>query len=399
MKTTGRPAERSAKEFAGRNPDTDIFLVGGAVRDRILGRRAFDFDFAVSRNEEDLARHFEREGFGRAVRISPESSPFPVWRLTRGGVTVDVARFEVPGPIERDLRRRDFTVDAIARDVRTGRLSDPCGGVRDLRRRRLVMISRKNLDDDPIRILRAYRLASALGFTIELRTRAALRRRAPSLRDEAPERVHAELVRLFESPRAASAIGRAEVDGVLAASLGLLTPAPRRVAPAIAPFDGLRKDPSTRLVFRLAALFFRWPLPSDQVRDVLASRGFARREIAGISAGVRFLESAFSRAPAERVLFSVRDHWKEMRTLLRLAARRPPEIARAREVHLAARRCRFDPAPVSGRDIGDWSGLRPGRELGAEIERARFLYFTGRVASRAELEACIRAFDRSGSVG
>ncbi len=387
------------REFASHHPAFRIFLVGGAVRDRLLGRSTRDLDFAVSAGEQDLARQLEGRGFGRAVLISADASPFPVWRLSRSAFTIDIARFEGGDTIESDLGRRDFTVNSIARDVLSGRIVDPRGGRADLARKRIRMVSPRNLDEDPIRVLRAYRLAATLGFAIERRTRTALRLRSSSLRGEAKERVHAEVVRLFGAPHAARAIRRAESDGVLSACLGI--PAPKRGGKALllARFDGLRRPEELRLVFRLGVLLFRYGIAGRALSDLLAGRGFSRHETAEVGRCVGFLESAFSSAPPERVLFGVREQWVVLKTLLRLTAVRREEISRAGFLLSAARRCRFDPAPVDGRDIALWLGAPPGKELGAALERARFLYFTRRVRSRADLENSVRTFDRSGGVG
>jgi tRNA nucleotidyltransferase/poly(A) polymerase len=261
------------------------------------------------------------------------------------------------------------------------------------------MISARNLDDDPIRVLRAYRLAAELAFTIEARTRAALRRRVPGLKAEARERVHAELVRLFGAAQASRAIGWAERDGVIAAGLGLPQRMGRRIAPGLSPFDGLRRPEESRFALRMAALLFRWPVRRNELAGVLSARGFSRREIASIASGVGFLEAVSSAIPPERILYAVREEWPVMRALLKLAARGPTARSRARRFLSTARRCRFAPAPVNGRDIALWLGLTPGSELGARLDQARFLYFTGRARSRRDLEKAMRTFDPSGGVG
>jgi tRNA nucleotidyltransferase/poly(A) polymerase len=396
MKTASgaRKLEQAVRTFAVRNAGTAIFLVGGAVRDRMLGRRTTDFDFAMPAGEEELARHLEGQGFGRAVRISSNASPFPVWRLARPGLTVDIARFENAETIERDLARRDFTINALAREVTSGRLVDPCGGEADLGRRRVRMVSSRNLDADPIRILRAYRLAAALGWSIEERTRAALRRRASRLAGEAKERVHAEIVRLFSAPSPSRAIGWAEQDGVLAASLGLPRRRGRFVARVLARFDAVRRPERERFLFRMAVVLFRLGVRGERVPEVLGVKGFSRQESSIIALEVRFLEAAFSRAPAERVLFDFREHWAPMRALLRLAAHGPSESVRSRRLLSTARRCRFVPAPVDGRDIARWLAIPPGAKLGQALERARFLHFTGRLRTRKEIENAVATFDR-----
>jgi tRNA nucleotidyltransferase/poly(A) polymerase len=400
MKTTpnSRDLERAVRAHALRNPGRPIFLVGGAIRDRLLGRRRSDFDFALRSGESDLARKLESLGFGRAIQISSEESGFPVWRLAAPGLCVDIARFENADSIERDLLRRDFTVNAIARDAVSGRLVDPCGGMQDLARSRIRMVSPRNLDADPIRVLRAYRLAATLGWSIEKRTRAALARRAPRLSAEARERVHSELVRLFDAPEASRAVGWAEQDGVLASCLGL--PRRRRLAAArlLARFDGRSGPKRDRFSFRIATLLFRSRINKSRVAGLLGEHGFSRRESSTIALEVGFLAAAFSDTPLQRVLFDFRDHWTALRPLVRLAARNKSEVGRSRRLQDAARRCRFGPAPVDGHDVARWLGIPPGKELGQALERARFLYFTGEVRTPEEIEDAVRAFDRARGV-
>jgi tRNA nucleotidyltransferase (CCA-adding enzyme) len=95
--------------------------------------------------------------------------------------------------LETDLRRRDFTVNAIAYNPHTGELIDPLQGCADLQQRLLKMVSPQNLQDDPLRLLRAYRQAAQLGFTIDADTLSVIRQLAPQLSQVAAERVRVEL--------------------------------------------------------------------------------------------------------------------------------------------------------------------------------------------------------------
>lgn len=370
-----------------------IYLVGGAVRDRLLGLPVTDFDYALARGEADLARELERGGFGRAVRISPESSPVSVWRLAGPRLTVDIARFEKDGSIEDDLARRDFTANAIARDAVSGRLVDPFGGRADIRRNRIRMIAPANLDADPIRILRAYRFAAALGWGIAPRTRAALAERSATLAAEAKERIRAELVRLFGARRASRPIAWASGDGVLAACLGLPGTSHATLQRLLSPFDAPRLEKRLRFPFRLATLIFRSGAASENVGADLVNRGFSRSEAAAVATAARFLAAAFSGESVPRVLFEFREDWRDLRILLRLAARSAKERKRARAVANRARRCNFGPAPVDGRDIARWLAIPSGQRLGRALGRAAFLHFTGEARTRGEIERAVRSFD------
>ena len=388
-----RSLRNAVRAFARRHPEVRVFLVGGAVRDGLLGRRTSDYDFALRRGEEELARELERSGFGRAVRISSARSRFPVWRLAGPRLTVDIARFETARSIEGDLARRDFTVNAIARDAASGELIDPLGGRSDIRKKRIRIVSPRNLDADPIRALRAYRLAAELGFTIERETRAALARSAPAVGREAKERVHAELARLFSARRSSRAVGWAVRDGILAAAFGLPPVSLPGAARWLRRFDAARLPDARRFRFRVAALFHRAGVGADAISGLLVKRGFSRAEAADISRQASFLSAVFSREPASKILFEFREHWPELRRLPALAALGPDEKALARSLARRARRLDFRPPPVDGRDIARWRSLPPGEQLGRELRRARFLFFTRRASTREGIEKAVGSFD------
>jgi tRNA nucleotidyltransferase/poly(A) polymerase len=127
----------------------DAWIVGGALRDRALGRAVSEVDLAVSGDAERVADALESRGFGRAFLLSADRSP-RVFRVAGRRRLLDVAEIE-GGSIETDLARRDFTVNALAFDLATGTLLDPFHGLGDLDRRRLTMVAEKNLADDPLR--------------------------------------------------------------------------------------------------------------------------------------------------------------------------------------------------------------------------------------------------------
>jgi tRNA nucleotidyltransferase/poly(A) polymerase len=174
-----------------------VYIVGGAVRDLLLGRTVRDWDLAADRPEE-VARAVADRTHSRVVvmRDEPLALRVPVRRLG----TVDVTLLDPAGPTE-DLLRRDFTINALALDPQSGEMLDPAGGAEDLRRAIVRIVRETALADDPARIVRAYRLAGDLGFRIDGATRDLLRRDRRLLADAAPQRLGAELLRLFEGRR------------------------------------------------------------------------------------------------------------------------------------------------------------------------------------------------------
>ncbi|MGL5032439.1 MAG: CCA tRNA nucleotidyltransferase, partial [Microcystaceae cyanobacterium] len=117
--------------------------------------------------------------------------------------------------LEQDLQRRDFTINGIAYNLHQETLIDPLNGVKDIQKKQLKMISKANLADDPLRLLRAYRQAAQLGFTIELETRNTLRNLARLITTIAAERVQAELNYLLASSKGNQWLLAAYEDGLI----------------------------------------------------------------------------------------------------------------------------------------------------------------------------------------
>lgn len=188
------------------------YLVGGAVRDALLGRRShyFDLDFVMLTRAVKTARKIADRTKAGFVLLDAERQ---IARVVFAGGTVDFAQAE-GGSLEGDLWRRDFRINAIACNPFTGEIIDPVDGQADLRLGLLRMISRSNLEDDPLRLLRAYRQAAQLGFAIEPETQSAIRELAPLLSQIAVERVRTELGYLLSNPDGVPWICRGWEDGL-----------------------------------------------------------------------------------------------------------------------------------------------------------------------------------------
>jgi len=228
--------------FASRGDEA--FLVGGRLRDALLGRRTIDTDLAVRGGAIAHARAIARSSGGSFVPLDvARDVGRVVWPPAGGAAAVlDIARFTGPDLVG-DLAARDFTINALALplgaaadglevptnaaawpgvaessqlppspdlatspDVRRSlrqAVVDPTGGLADLDAGRIRMNGAAALDSDPLRMMRAARLAAELGFTIDPPTAAAIRSRAALVRDPAGERVREELLRLLAAPSAA----------------------------------------------------------------------------------------------------------------------------------------------------------------------------------------------------
>ncbi|MGE5249236.1 MAG: CCA tRNA nucleotidyltransferase, partial [Bacteroidota bacterium] len=205
-------------------PDQELYLVGGAVRDLLLGRAAPDFDFAVPANGISLARRLANLMGADYMTLDGERDTGRVIVTGDDGrrTYLDFAGFRGAN-LEQDLRLRDFTVNAIAYDLKSDAFLDPLDGGADLRARQIRACSETSLSDDPVRVLRAVRLAALLGFRIEKTTREAMHRAAPLLEGVSPERARDELFKILEGPRPDAALRALEILDALPHLLPELT--------------------------------------------------------------------------------------------------------------------------------------------------------------------------------
>ncbi|HEX7152714.1 MAG TPA: hypothetical protein VF618_14585 [Thermoanaerobaculia bacterium] len=188
------------------------YVVGGAVRDLLAGRPPADVDVAAP----DALRAAETLG-RKVIRLGKEH--LSAYRVVIGETVYDFADIQGES-IDRDLTRRDFTVNAMAVDVATDTLLDPNGGQDDVRNGIVRMVRAENFDDDPLRTLKGVRMAVKYGMTMDEATLSVIRARAQKILDVAPERVTYELAVIFSSNAFRRAMALLEETG-LAEPLGL----------------------------------------------------------------------------------------------------------------------------------------------------------------------------------
>lgn len=208
-------AMRSALTALGN----DGWIVGGGLRDVLLGVRPADVDVAVPGDAEGVARRLAR---GQRASRFALSDAFGAWRVAGGDLpfTVDITPLQ-GGDIVADLSKRDFTINAMAIPLRgDGPLIDPNGGMADLAGRLLRMVSPQSFRDDPVRIVRCARIACQSGFAIDDATRLRARMDAAALTQSAGERIFEELRRIARLPDAWRALELLDEVG----GLGVLVP-------------------------------------------------------------------------------------------------------------------------------------------------------------------------------
>lgn len=218
----------------------ETYLVGGCVRDLLLGRAPTDWDVATAARPEQAAPLF--------AAVREVGRHFGVLRVQNGAAWIEVATFRSEGPYSdgrhpdsvrftdprTDALRRDFTVNALFLDPDSGEVLDFVAGRADLASRLLRAVGdpEARFAEDALRLLRAVRFACRLGFTIEPRTWAAMQRHAARIRGTSAERVRDELLGLLTGPSPRRGLELLDASGLL-----------REVAPEVAALRGVSQSP------------------------------------------------------------------------------------------------------------------------------------------------------------
>lgn len=215
------PALTAAGELA-RSFGCRIHLVGGAVRDLILGRETVDLDFILEGPAAPFLRALGKEHGHRVVTFRKRGIvDHRIRTARREWDFVERGRRS----LVQEIMRRDFSLNAIAYDVVARRVRDPGHGLRDIRARRLRALSNGIFRDDPLRMLRAVRLQAEIDdLRIERRTAAMIAKEAARIRRVSPERVKAEIDRILASAEPSLAFERFETLGLLQHVLPELDP-------------------------------------------------------------------------------------------------------------------------------------------------------------------------------
>jgi tRNA nucleotidyltransferase/poly(A) polymerase len=202
---------------AVRDAGQQAYLVGGCVRDLLLGRSLHDLDFVISRDAGRLARKVANRLKGAYFVLDEAFDAARVIYSTEAGerMTADFTGYRA-ADLEGDLRARDFTINAIALDLQQpDQLIDPLGGAQHLRQRVLRACSPDSIQADPVRVLRGVRFATHFGLRIDPQTLAWLRIAKNEITRSSPERLRDELFKLLDYPRPAASIRILDALGAL----------------------------------------------------------------------------------------------------------------------------------------------------------------------------------------
>lgn len=258
---------------SGLAPGQEGWLVGGTVRDWLLGRDTGDIDLAVSRSAGEFAARAAALFGGAWFVMDAERDVFRVV-MKEGRTQLDVSPLK--GSINEDLAARDFTINAMAIKLE-GALSviDPFGGQTDLQKKQIRALDREALSADPLRMLRAFRLAGTLGFGIEKKTLAYIKELATLVSSVSEERVREELYLMLERPGASEVFGKMSRAGLL-----------KEVLPETAAMAGLPQGEAHRhdlLTHPLKTMEYA-ELVMDDLRRYFGAREHEVREYLGIAA-------------------------------------------------------------------------------------------------------------------
>lgn len=405
---------------AAQEADARVHLVGGPVRDLLLGLPVRDVDLVVSGaiDAPELAQRLDLAG-GRAVA----HDRFGTVRLEAAGAAIDLTTVRsetyahpgalpsvAPGDLGADLVRRDYTVNALAIPLAPGpgggrvEIVDPGGGLRDLEARRLRIFHGRSFHDDPTRALRAARLGTRLGFALSRDSRAALR---DALRDGAfgrvtGERFRRELEKLFEDAvlglDPASALRRlAEWHVLPALEPGLELPG-AAVAPLRRLGRALREPPwPSRRLRPWAAGMCLWlaPLRAGLRARTLrrfAVRGETAERIAGFAKARDRWQRGLARARGRGAIDALLTGVDEERLLALFAASAASE---RRRISRYAGDDRARRPPIDGGDLVALGFAGPA--VGQVLARVRSAWLDGAVRTRDDALALAREAGRAGA--
>lgn len=428
--------EQLAREIAVdlRERGFQAYFVGGCVRDLLLGRRPDDYDVSTNATPERVLEIF------RGAKLV--GAKFGVVLVTRGSAAVEVATFRTDGVYtdgrrpeqvvfemdpQRDIARRDFTINGLMIDPLSKEVIDFVGGRRDLDAHLIRAIGdpRRRFEEDHLRMLRAVRFAARLGFDIEMGTFAAIRELSGKIQEISPERVRDELVRILVEGGARRGFELMDETGLLVEILPEITAMkgveqPPQYHPegdvwthTLIMLDGLR-EPTPELA--LGVLLHDVGKPStfritDRIRfdghveagvelthRIMNRLRFSNEQISHVEVLVanhmRFMHIDRMRDSTLKRFFRL-DHFDRHLELHRLdcassgRSLRSYDFARERFASMSPEE-RKPPLLLTGHDLIR-AGYAPGPEFSTWLDAAEDAQLEGRIATREEALALVRS--------
>ncbi len=174
-----------------------VYIVGGSLRDRLLGRIPTDVDIAVHGDPELFAHELAMKLNSRVIAMGRQTHP--MFRVVTQNRIFDISPLQGT-TIEEDLKHRDFTVNALAYETWSAKVIDVAHGLQDIQDRQIRQVSKTSFQADPLRLLRAFRIAAQLDFQIDKHTLKTIRSNAHLISATAAERIRSELLGIFKAP-------------------------------------------------------------------------------------------------------------------------------------------------------------------------------------------------------
>lgn len=188
------------------------YIVGGSVRDLILGRSPSDYDIAVLGQPYQYAYDLAKICKGQVVRIGKKDQA--IFRVISGSNIFDISGIDGKA-IEDDLKKRDFTINAICYNIVSEDLIDLFDGIKDISLKTIRMVSPDIFRKDPVRLLRAYRIGAMYDFEIEEETASSITQNAKLIKRSAGERLKSEIFKIFNQPKSYKYIVQMAGSGLL----------------------------------------------------------------------------------------------------------------------------------------------------------------------------------------
>jgi poly(A) polymerase len=200
------------KSFLPRQKD--VYIIGGSIRDLLLDRIPADYDIACAGNPEKFAEKILARSGGHLVRLGKTDQM--IFRVISNGKIFDITPLN-GASVEEDLKKRDFSVNAVAYDLFSEKIIDCFGGLKDLADKKVRMVSKKIFENDPVRLIRAYRIGACLNFEIESQTAESIALHVNLLQTVAGERIRAELLSMLDTSASYSYLIQMASNGLLGA--------------------------------------------------------------------------------------------------------------------------------------------------------------------------------------
>lgn len=203
-------------------PETkDTYIVGGTIRDLLLHRTPTDYDIAVTGDPENFAEKMAERTKGHVIKLGKPGQT--TIRVASGDKIFDITSLNGTS-IEDDLKKRDFTINAMAYHVYSEEVIDCLGGLQDLADKKVRMVSRKIFIKDPVRLIRAYRISAHLNFRIESQTASTIKADAELIHNSAGERIRVELFSMLGTSKSYDYLSQMDNSGLLTEILPDLAP-------------------------------------------------------------------------------------------------------------------------------------------------------------------------------